>query len=35
MAAAVVAWMAYQLANRDDLLPRKPPAAPGEQRRPF
>jgi len=33
--AAVVAWMAYELANRDDPLPRKPPAPPGERRRPF
>ena len=32
--AAVVAWTAYELANRDDLLPRKPPAPPGERRRP-
>jgi carboxypeptidase Q len=32
--AAVVAWMAYEIANRDDLLPRKPPTPPGEQRRP-
>jgi hypothetical protein len=31
---AVVAWMAYELANRDDLLPRKPPTPPGEQRGP-
>jgi len=33
--AAVVAWMTYELANRDEMVPRKPPVPPGEQRRPF
>ncbi len=33
--AAVVAWTAYEFANRDDMIPRKPPVPPGQQRRPF
>lgn len=33
--AAVVAWMTYEIANRDEMIPRKPPAPPGQQRRPF
>ena len=32
--AAVVAWVTYVFANRDEMIPRKPPAPPGEQRRP-
>lgn len=32
--AAVVAWTVYEFANRDEMIPRKPPAPPGE-RRPF
>lgn len=33
--AAVVAWVTYVFANRDEMIPRKPPTPPGEQRRPF
>jgi len=29
--AAVVAWMTYELANREELLPRKPPRPAGQQ----
>jgi carboxypeptidase Q len=33
--AAVVAWLTYELANRDEMMPRKPPAPPGQRRMPF
>ena len=29
--AAVVAWVAYELANRDETMPRKPPAPAGQR----
>ena len=33
--AAVVAWNVYEFANRDEMIPRKPPAPAGQGRRPF
>ena len=33
--AAVVAWNVFEFANRDEMIPRKPPVPAGEQRRPF
>jgi hypothetical protein len=33
--AAVVAWTAYEFANRDEMVPRKPPRPAGQQQRPF
>jgi len=33
--AAVVAWNVYEFANRDEMIPRKPPVPAGQQRRPF